>query len=71
MIIIVLNIVAQILFYRFNTSYLVLQAMTMWGNDRRLEFVRVSVVRSFYVQTYIPAISFYKIICFVLLCLCL
>ncbi|ONM38034.1 hypothetical protein ZEAMMB73_Zm00001d043437 [Zea mays] len=23
----------------FNTSYLVLQAMTMWGNDRRMEFV--------------------------------
>ncbi|AQK52684.1 hypothetical protein ZEAMMB73_Zm00001d050541 [Zea mays] len=31
--------VAQILFYRFNTSYLVLQAMAMWGNDRRLKFV--------------------------------
>ncbi|AQK89607.1 hypothetical protein Zm00014a_020126 [Zea mays] len=25
---------------RVNTSYLVLQAMVMWGNDRRLEFVR-------------------------------
>ncbi|ONM53446.1 hypothetical protein ZEAMMB73_Zm00001d019636 [Zea mays] len=24
---------------RFNTSYLVLQAMAMWGNDRRLKFV--------------------------------
>ncbi|KAL5661161.1 hypothetical protein ACJX0J_028286, partial [Zea mays] len=23
----------------FNTSYLVLQAMTMWGNDRRMKFV--------------------------------
>ncbi|KAL5671464.1 hypothetical protein ACJX0J_015770, partial [Zea mays] len=29
------------LFYyqRVNTSYLVLQAMVMWGNDRRMEFV--------------------------------
>ncbi|KAL5665297.1 hypothetical protein ACJX0J_025405, partial [Zea mays] len=25
---------------RLNTSYLILQAMTMWGNDRRMEFVR-------------------------------
>jgi hypothetical protein len=24
--------------------------MTMWGNDRRMKFVGVSVVRSFYVQ---------------------
>jgi hypothetical protein len=24
--------------------------MAMWGNDRRLKFVGVSVVRSFYVQ---------------------
>uniref|UniRef100_A0A804UAV2 Uncharacterized protein n=1 Tax=Zea mays TaxID=4577 RepID=A0A804UAV2_MAIZE len=23
----------------FNTSYLVLQAMTMWGNDRQMKFV--------------------------------
>ncbi|KAL5651263.1 hypothetical protein ACJX0J_036721, partial [Zea mays] len=29
-----------------NISYLVLQAMTMWGNNIRMEFVRVSVVRS-------------------------
>uniref|UniRef100_A0A804R8A2 Ubiquitin-like protease family profile domain-containing protein n=1 Tax=Zea mays TaxID=4577 RepID=A0A804R8A2_MAIZE len=28
----------------FNTSYLVLQAMAMWGNDRPLKFVGVSVV---------------------------
>ncbi|AQK53963.1 hypothetical protein ZEAMMB73_Zm00001d051290 [Zea mays] len=26
-------------FRMFNTSYLVLQAMTMWGNDRRMKFV--------------------------------
>ncbi|AQL01866.1 hypothetical protein ZEAMMB73_Zm00001d045223 [Zea mays] len=25
---------------RLNNSYLVLQAMTMWGNDRRMEFIR-------------------------------
>jgi sentrin-specific protease 1 len=31
MIIIVYNIVGQTLFYRLNTSYLVLQAMIMWG----------------------------------------
>ncbi|AQL05969.1 hypothetical protein ZEAMMB73_Zm00001d047244 [Zea mays] len=24
---------------RFNSSYLVLQAMAMWGNDRRMKFV--------------------------------
>jgi hypothetical protein len=54
MIIIVYNIVGQTLFYRLNNSYLVLQAMTMWGNDRRMEFIRVSVVPSFHVQTYIP-----------------
>jgi hypothetical protein len=54
MIIIVCNIVGQTFFYRLNTSYLVLQAMTMWGNDRRIQFIRVSVVRLFHVQTYIP-----------------
>jgi hypothetical protein len=53
MIIIVYNIVGQRLFYRLNTSYLVLQVMTMWGNDRRMKFIRVSVIRSFNVQTYI------------------
>jgi hypothetical protein len=53
MIIIVYNIVGQTLFYRLNTSYLVLKAMTMWGNDRQMEFIRVSVVHSFNVQTYI------------------
>jgi sentrin-specific protease 1 len=37
------------LFYRFNSSYLILQAMAMWGNDRRMKFVGVSVVRLFYV----------------------
>ncbi|AQK43774.1 hypothetical protein ZEAMMB73_Zm00001d025456 [Zea mays] len=26
-------------FRMFNSSYLVLQAMTMWGNDRRMKFV--------------------------------
>ncbi|AQK82305.1 hypothetical protein ZEAMMB73_Zm00001d036876 [Zea mays] len=26
-------------FRMFNTSYLVLQAMTMWGNDRQMKFV--------------------------------
>jgi hypothetical protein len=26
----------------------------MWGNGRRMEFVRVSRVRLFHVQTYIP-----------------
>ncbi|ONM31887.1 hypothetical protein ZEAMMB73_Zm00001d040727 [Zea mays] len=40
MIIIVYNIVGQRLFYRLNTSYLVLQVMTMWGNDRRMKFIR-------------------------------
>ncbi|KAL5658778.1 hypothetical protein ACJX0J_031941, partial [Zea mays] len=30
-----------------NTSYLVLQAMAMWGNDRPLKFVGVSVVHYF------------------------
>jgi hypothetical protein len=49
-----LNIVGQTLFYRVNTSYLVLQAMVMWENGRRMEFVEVSEVRLFYVQTYIP-----------------
>jgi hypothetical protein len=54
MIIIVYNIVGQTLFYRLNTSYLVLQAMTMLGNDKQMKFFRVSVVSSFHVQTYIP-----------------
>jgi hypothetical protein len=53
MITIVYNIVVQTLFYRVNTSYFVLQAMVMWGNDRRMEFDRVSGVRLFHVQTYI------------------
>jgi hypothetical protein len=53
MITIVYNIVDQTLFYRVNTSYLILQAMVMWGNGRRMEFVRVSGVRLFHVQTYI------------------
>jgi hypothetical protein len=52
--IIVYNIVGQTLFYRVNTSYLVLQAMVMWGNDRRMEFVMVSEVCLFHIQTYIP-----------------
>ncbi|AQK80618.1 hypothetical protein ZEAMMB73_Zm00001d036312 [Zea mays] len=26
--------------HKLNTSYLVLQAMTMWGNDRQMEFIR-------------------------------
>ncbi|PWZ06841.1 ATP-dependent DNA helicase PIF1 [Zea mays] len=30
----------------FNTSYLVLQAMAMWGNDRRLKFVGVAQLYS-------------------------
>ncbi|AQK97247.1 hypothetical protein ZEAMMB73_Zm00001d011566 [Zea mays] len=35
---------------RFNTSYLVLQAMTMWGNDRRMKFVRdAKILRSNFV----------------------
>jgi hypothetical protein len=59
MIIIVYNIVGQTFFYRLNISYLVLQDMTMWGNDRQMEFIRVSVVRSFHVQTYIP-VTYYK-----------
>jgi hypothetical protein len=53
MIIIVYNIVGQTLFYRLNTSYLMLQAMTMWGNNRRIEFIRVSIVHLFHFQTYI------------------
>jgi hypothetical protein len=53
MITIVYNIVGQTLFYRVNTSYFVLQAMVMWGNDIRMEFDRVSGVRLFHVQTYI------------------
>jgi hypothetical protein len=54
MIIIIYNIVGQTLFYRLNTSYLVLQAMIMWwGDDTRMKFIRVSVVRSFNVRTYI------------------
>jgi hypothetical protein len=53
MITIVYNIVGQTLFYRVNISYFVLQAMVMWGNDRRMEFDRVSGVRLFHVQTYI------------------
>ncbi|PWZ31935.1 putative ubiquitin-like-specific protease 1B [Zea mays] len=32
---------------RFNTSYLVLQAMAMWGNDRRLKFVGIESLRRF------------------------
>jgi hypothetical protein len=28
--------------------------MAMWGNDSRMKFVRVSGLRSFYIQTYIP-----------------
>jgi hypothetical protein len=56
MIIIVYNIVRQTLFYRLNTNYLVLQAMTIWGNDRRMKFIMVSVVCSFHVQTYIPVV---------------
>jgi hypothetical protein len=44
-----LNIVGQTLFYRVNTIYLVLQAMVMWGNGRRMEFVKVSGVRLFHV----------------------
>jgi hypothetical protein len=54
MIIIVYNIVDQTLFYRLNISFLVLQAMVMWGNDRRMKFVRMSEVRLFHIQTYIP-----------------
>jgi hypothetical protein len=54
MITIVYNIVGQTLFYRVNISYLVLQAVVMWGNGRQMEFVRVSGVRLFHVQTYIP-----------------
>jgi hypothetical protein len=53
MIFIVYNIVIQALFYRVNTSYLVLQAMVMWGNNRPMEFVKVSDLRSCHVQTYI------------------
>jgi hypothetical protein len=33
-----------------NKNYLILQAMTMWGNDRRIEFVRVIGVRLFNIQ---------------------
>jgi hypothetical protein len=51
---IVYNLVGKTLFYRLNTSYLILQAMAMWGNDNRMKFVRVSGVRSFHIQTYIP-----------------
>ncbi|AQL00640.1 hypothetical protein ZEAMMB73_Zm00001d012758 [Zea mays] len=32
--------VGQTLFYRVNNSYFVLQAMVIWGNDRRMEFDR-------------------------------
>jgi hypothetical protein len=54
MISIVYNLVGKTLFYRLNTSYLILQAMAMWGNDSPMKFVRVSGVRSFHIQTYIP-----------------
>ncbi|PWZ53411.1 hypothetical protein Zm00014a_005952 [Zea mays] len=36
----VIDHVGQTLFYRVNISYFVLQAMVMWGNDRRMEFDR-------------------------------
>jgi hypothetical protein len=51
---IVHNIVGQTLFYRVNTSYLVPQAMVMWENGKRMDFVRVSGERLFHVQTFIP-----------------
>ncbi|ONM06627.1 hypothetical protein ZEAMMB73_Zm00001d033032 [Zea mays] len=54
MIFIVYNLVGKTLFYRLNTSYLILQAMAMWGNDSPMKFVRVSGVHSFHIQTYIP-----------------
>jgi hypothetical protein len=53
-IIIVYNIVGQTLYYRLNINYLALQAMDWWGNDMLMKFVRISGVRSFHVQTYIP-----------------
>jgi sentrin-specific protease 1 len=51
---IVYNLVVKTLFYRLNNSYLILQAMAMWENDNPMKFVRVSGVRSFHIQTYIP-----------------
>jgi hypothetical protein len=54
MISIVYNLVGKTLFYMLNTSYLILKALAMWGNDSRMKFVRVSGVHSFYIQTYTP-----------------
>jgi hypothetical protein len=54
MISIVYNLVGKTLFYRLNTSYLILQDMAMLGNDSRMKFVRMSGVHSFHIQTYIP-----------------